>query len=81
MNEIAVVEQEIKSVVEQARAFVINSNEDFLAVDAHCAGLLKLKKRIEDDFKGSKTAAWEAHKAIVAQEKACLLYTSDAADE
>lgn len=76
MKELEVVEaeskQEILSALEEARAFVIASNEDMLKVDAHCSGLLRLKKKVEADFADSKTATYAAWKVVVAQEKGHL---------
>jgi len=57
------------SAIAQAQAFDISSNDDFSIVDQHCAGLLKLKKRIEADFKESKETTFSAWKAVVSQEK------------
>ncbi|MDE2099522.1 MAG: hypothetical protein KGL39_19880 [Patescibacteria group bacterium] len=73
-TEIAVQDhkQEVVSEIERAKAFVIHSNEDYLAVDSHCAGLLKLKKKIEADFRESKETTYAAWKTVVAQERGHL---------
>lgn len=65
-------QKEVGTALEQAQAFVIKSNEDFALVDAHCAGLLALKKKVEGDFKASKESTYAAWKAVVAQEKGHL---------
>ncbi len=62
------ISKEVSSAVDEAKSFVINSNNDYLAADAHCAGLLKLKNKIVANFKESKAAAKAAHKAICDQE-------------
>lgn len=72
MNEITTPEKEISTALAQAQAFVIRSNDDLALVDAHCAGLLKLKKKIEADFAESKSTTYSAWKAVVAQEKGHL---------
>ena len=56
----------------QARAFKINSQEDYALVDSHCKAGLELKKKIEADFDESKGLAHAAWKSIVAQEKGHL---------
>lgn len=73
MNELEVRHQEeVRHVLDQAKGFIIKTAEDFALVDAHCAGLLALKKDIEKDFKASKESAYSTWKAIVAQEKGHL---------
>ena len=67
-----VLESETKDALEIAKGFVINSNDAYLVVDRHCAGLLQLKKKIEADFADPKKKSYETWKAIVAQEKGHL---------
>lgn len=56
-----------------ARSFKkITTDEEYAIVDAHCQAGLELKKKIEADFKESKSKAHDAWKAIVAQEKGHL---------
>jgi hypothetical protein len=78
MNELATPEKEVTTALEQAKAFTINSPEDRQMVDAHCAGLLALKKKIEADFAEPKAATYAAWKAVVAQEKGHLDGVDDA---
>ncbi len=52
----------------KARALVIASNDDYRTADAFSVGLLALEKAIKADFKPAKDAAFQAHRAITAQE-------------
>lgn len=72
MNEIATPEKEVITALEVARSWNITDDEQFALVDAHCAGLLKLKKKVESDFAESKATTYAAWKAVVAQEKGHL---------
>ena len=71
-NDLLLPEVEVKTALDVARAFVIKSKEDYVIVDVHCSALLKLKKKIEDDFAESKATTYAAWKSVVAQEKGHL---------
>jgi len=71
MNDLQ-IKEEVVNNLEIAKGTHINSDEDYAVADTRCAGLLALKKRIEDDFNPTKDAAYKAWKAVVAQEKGHL---------
>lgn len=75
MNELITAERlndESMTALDRARAFVIRSDEDYSAVDAHCAGLLELEKKIKTEFKDPKAKAKAAHQAICDMESKLL---------
>lgn len=72
MNELAMSDKEVSNALAQAQNWVIRNDDDFAMVDAHCVGLMALKKKIESDFASSKATTYAAWKAVVAQEKGHL---------
>ncbi len=74
MNEIATTEvvREVGTFLAAAKSFIINSDEDFAEVDAHCAYGLAIKKKIEADFAPTKAAAYASWKTVVSQESGHL---------
>lgn len=77
MNEIA-ERPEANISLENARALVVSSNEDFRAADEFQITLQKLEKAIVSDFENPKQKAAEAHRAICAQEKRHLAPVQEA---
>lgn len=71
MNEIA-TQEAVSDVLEIAKSVQIRSNEEYINADLMCKAQLDLKKKIQKDFSDSKEKAYDAWKAIVAQEKGHL---------
>ncbi len=78
-------EKKEKNALEKVTAWVVQTAEDYTALDAFLVGLADLKKMIVADFKDSKDktaeakrAATAAHKAVVDQEDAHLNIIEDA---
>lgn len=71
VNEGRLTEQETKAL-DIAKAMVIRTPEDFQSADQFCVKLASLEKLIKNDFAPAKDAAFQAHRAITAQEKAHL---------
>ena len=80
MNEIVTKETLDKeaSALTRAREWVVNSDEDYAALDAFSMDLKGLETFIKADFKESKEKAFAAHKAISSQEKAHLNKVTEA---
>jgi len=80
MNEIVTKETLDKeaSALTRAREWVVNSDEDYAALDAFSMDLKGLETLIKADFKESKEKAFAAHKAISSQEKAHLNKVTEA---
>lgn len=72
MNEIELPEFAVNTAIDEARAIVVVSKDDYAFADAKCSGLLILKKKIEDDFSESKAKTYSAWKSVVAQERGHL---------
>lgn len=72
------VRPEANTALKVARAFVVDSNEKYLAADANQFALQSLEKLIVGDFAGPKQKAAEAHKAICYQEKGHLAPVQEA---
>jgi hypothetical protein len=71
MNELA-AQEAVSNVLEIAKAVTINTNDDYRNADLMCKAQLDLKKKIQRDFADSKEKAYDAWKAVVAQEKGHL---------
>ena len=57
------------AAIEQANAFVIQTQEDAAAVDAFCVNLKALEKEVDAGYDDHIDAAFKAHKALVAKKK------------
>lgn len=57
------------AAIEQARAFVITSNDEYTQVDQFCVSLKALEKEVDQAFDDHIDAAHKAHKALVAKKK------------
>jgi hypothetical protein len=68
----AELEKKEQDAIAKVTAWEVKTVEDAVALDNFLVGLAELEKKIIADFKDSKAKAFEAHKAIVAQEKAHL---------